>query len=83
MANNIERLESKQNGAETKKENIFKRGLKWTKSHGRDIAVGTALVLSVVNTAILVMANCGGIDAEIQADNAIESTGETMDVSVE
>ena len=62
---------------ELKKENIFKRTGKWIKSHGRDIALGTALALSIANTAILVMANVGGIEAEIQADD-VEAAEEGM-----
>ena len=70
------------NRAPAKKENIFKRGWKWTKAHGRDIAIGTSLVLSVVNTAILVMANCGGIDAEIESE-AIEAANDSMEMGIE
>ena len=65
-----------------KKENFIKRGWKWTKSHGRDIGLGAALVLSIFNTAVLVMANIGGIEAEIDSDT-IDSLGESVDMGIE
>lgn len=65
-----------------KKENFIKRGWKWTKSHARDIGLGVALGLSVFNTAVLVMANIGGIEAEIDSDT-IESLGEFVDMGIE
>ena len=51
-----------------KKENFIKRGWKWTTSHKRDIGLGVALTLSVLNTAFIVMANIDGIGAEIDSE---------------
>jgi hypothetical protein len=65
-----------------KKENFIKRGWKWTKSHVRDIGLGAALGLSIFNTAVLVMANIGGIEAEIDSDT-IDSLGESVDMGIE
>lgn len=65
-----------------KKENFIKRGWKWTKGHVRDIGLGAALGLSIFNTAVLVMANIGGIEAEMDSD-AIGSLGESVDMGIE
>lgn len=65
-----------------KKENFVKRGWKWTKSHGRDIGLGVALGLGIFNTAVLVMANLGGIEAEMDAD-AFDSLSESTDTGIE
>ena len=79
MAQN-EKIENKQEVV--KKENFIKRGWKWTKGHGRDIGLGVALGLSVLNTAFIVMANLGGIEAEIDSE-AVDALNESTDIGLE
>ena len=77
---NEENAASAQNTA--KKGNIFARGWNWTKVHKRDLLLGGAFVMSVANTVVLILANCSGIEAEIEQD-AVDSTSESMDIGLE
>lgn len=76
-------IEKNENKQETvKKENFMVRGWKWTKRHGRDIGLGVALGLGVLNTAFIVLANINGIEAEIEAD-AIDSASDPFEMGAE
>lgn len=75
--------EKNENKQETvKKENFMVRGWKKAKSHGRDIAIGVALGLSLLDTALIVLANINGIEADIEAD-AIDSASDPFEMGVE
>lgn len=81
MAQN-ENKKNEQEVVELKKDNFVKRSWKKAKSHGRDIAIGVALGLSLLDTALIVLANINGIEADIEAD-AIDSASDPFEMGVE